>query len=158
MQSFDSNGPDVRVRGNANQVYEKYLALARDASSAGDRVIAESYYQHAEHYYRIMSESTDPWPDGQDRPGRGERPSAQAGDDGGSERRGPGRGDGHAKAEAASRDGGDAPGQPDAGPEQTGGDRGGGRHRGNGRDDGAAGEGAQSEGSESDDSGKPASA
>jgi len=59
-QNFDSNGPDVRVRGNATQVYEKYLALARDASSAGDRVIAESYYQHAEHYYRIINENTDP--------------------------------------------------------------------------------------------------
>jgi len=60
MQSFDSSGPDVRVRGHANQVYEKYLSLARDASAAGDRVIAESYFQHAEHYYRIMNESTDP--------------------------------------------------------------------------------------------------
>lgn len=60
MQNFDSNGPDVRVRGHATQVYEKYLSLARDASSAGDRVIAESYFQHAEHYYRIMNENTDP--------------------------------------------------------------------------------------------------
>jgi hypothetical protein len=59
-QNFDSNGPDVRVRGNATQVYEKYLALARDATSAGDRVIAESYFQHAEHYYRIINENTDP--------------------------------------------------------------------------------------------------
>ncbi|MGE4352215.1 MAG: DUF4167 domain-containing protein [Bdellovibrionales bacterium] len=52
-QTFDSNGPDVRVRGNAWQVYEKYLSLARDASSSGDRVMAENYLQHAEHYYRI---------------------------------------------------------------------------------------------------------
>ncbi len=52
-QSFDSNGPDVRVRGNAWQVYEKYQSLARDATSAGDRVMAESYLQHAEHYYRV---------------------------------------------------------------------------------------------------------
>ena len=59
-QSFESNGPDVRIRGNAHQVYEKYLALARDASSAGDRVSAEGYYQHAEHYFRILSDSTDP--------------------------------------------------------------------------------------------------
>lgn len=54
-QNFESNGPDVKVRGNAQQVVEKYLALARDASSAGDRISAESYYQHAEHYYRIMN-------------------------------------------------------------------------------------------------------
>ena len=52
-QTFDSNGPDVRVRGNAWQVYEKYQSLARDAASAGDRVMAENYLQHAEHYYRI---------------------------------------------------------------------------------------------------------
>ncbi len=54
-QSYDSNGPDVKVRGNAQQVVEKYLMLARDASSAGDRITAESYYQHAEHYYRILN-------------------------------------------------------------------------------------------------------
>ena len=62
--TFDSNGPDGRVRGNARQVYEKYLTLARDASSAGDRIAAEAYYQHAEHYYRILSDSTDPQPGG----------------------------------------------------------------------------------------------
>ncbi len=54
-QTFDSNGPDVRIRGNANQVHEKYLNLARDAAQNGDRVLAESYFQHAEHYYRILS-------------------------------------------------------------------------------------------------------
>lgn len=53
--TFDSNGPDVRIRGNASQVYEKYLTLARDAMASGDRILAESYYQHGEHYYRIMS-------------------------------------------------------------------------------------------------------
>lgn len=58
--TFDSNGPDGRVRGNARQVYEKYLTLARDATSAGDRIAAEAYYQHAEHYFRILSDSTDP--------------------------------------------------------------------------------------------------
>ncbi len=55
MQTFDSNGPDVRIRGSAFQVHEKYLQLARDASSSGDRIIAESYLQHAEHYYRIIA-------------------------------------------------------------------------------------------------------
>lgn len=52
-QTFDSNGPDVRVRGNAWQVYEKYQSLARDAQSAGDRVLAENYLQHAEHFFRV---------------------------------------------------------------------------------------------------------
>ncbi len=59
-QTFDSNGPEVRIRGNAHQVLEKYQNLARDAHTNGDRVLAESYYQFAEHYYRIVHESTDP--------------------------------------------------------------------------------------------------
>ena len=53
-QVFDSNGPGARVRGNSSQIYEKYQQLARDASSSGDRVAAENFYQHAEHYYRLM--------------------------------------------------------------------------------------------------------
>ena len=53
-QTYESSGPDVRIRGNAYQVHEKYLALARDAGAAGDRVMAENYLQHAEHYYRII--------------------------------------------------------------------------------------------------------
>lgn len=52
---FDSNGPDVRLRGTAQQLFEKYLQLGRDATSAGDRVMAESYFQHAEHYFRILN-------------------------------------------------------------------------------------------------------
>ena len=55
-QVYDSNGPDVRIRGTAHQVAEKYLALAKDAVSAGDHTIAENYYQHAEHYIRIINE------------------------------------------------------------------------------------------------------
>ncbi len=52
-QTNRNNGPVVR--GNARQVMEKYLALAREATSAGDRITAEGYFQHAEHYYRLMS-------------------------------------------------------------------------------------------------------
>lgn len=55
-QVFDSNGPDVRIRGTAYQIQEKYMALAKDAASSGDRVIAESYLQHAEHYQRLINE------------------------------------------------------------------------------------------------------
>jgi len=51
---FDSSGPDVRLRGTAQQLFEKYLQLGRDATSAGDRVSAEGYFQHAEHYFRIL--------------------------------------------------------------------------------------------------------
>jgi hypothetical protein len=54
-RSYDSNGPEVKIRGNASTVYEKYLQLARDANSSGDRVMAENYLQHAEHYYRILA-------------------------------------------------------------------------------------------------------
>jgi Domain of unknown function (DUF4167) len=54
-RAFDSNGPEgVKVRGAAQHVYEKYQQLARDAHTAGDRVLAENYLQHAEHYFRTM--------------------------------------------------------------------------------------------------------
>lgn len=54
-RTFDSNGPEIKIRGSASNVYEKYLQLARDANAFGDRVMAENYLQHAEHYYRIMA-------------------------------------------------------------------------------------------------------
>ena len=54
-RSYESNGPDVKVRGNAHHVAEKYLQLARDAQSSGDPVAAESYLQHAEHYFRLIA-------------------------------------------------------------------------------------------------------
>jgi hypothetical protein len=54
QRSYESNGPDVKVRGTAQHVAEKYLQLARDAQSSGDPVSAENYFQHAEHYYRIL--------------------------------------------------------------------------------------------------------
>ncbi|HUD51197.1 DUF4167 domain-containing protein [Parvibaculum sp.] len=56
-RAYDSNGPDVKIRGTATHVCEKYQQLARDAISAGDRVMAENYYQHAEHYYRLLMAS-----------------------------------------------------------------------------------------------------
>ncbi|MGE0211107.1 MAG: DUF4167 domain-containing protein [Parvibaculaceae bacterium] len=52
---YESNGPDVKVRGTAQHVAEKYLQLARDAMSSGDTVMGESYFQHAEHYLRIVA-------------------------------------------------------------------------------------------------------
>src|SRR6266513_1900104 len=55
VQTFDSNGPSVKIRGNAYQVFERYVALAREAQASGDRVAAENLYQHAEHYFRIMN-------------------------------------------------------------------------------------------------------
>jgi hypothetical protein len=56
---FDSNGPDVRIRGTAHQIHEKYMALAKDATGSGDRILAESYLQHAEHYQRIINSWKD---------------------------------------------------------------------------------------------------
>jgi hypothetical protein len=53
-RNFDSNGPEVKVRGTATNIFERYCQLARDANASGDRVAAENYLQHAEHYYRIM--------------------------------------------------------------------------------------------------------
>src|ERR1700755_500025 len=53
-QIFDSSGPDVRVRGNAHQVFDKYQALAREAAASGDRIMAEAYWQYADHYYRLI--------------------------------------------------------------------------------------------------------
>ncbi len=55
IQTFESSGPNVKIRGNAYQVFERYIAMAREASSAGDRIAAENFYQHAEHYFRMMN-------------------------------------------------------------------------------------------------------
>jgi hypothetical protein len=54
-RTYDSSGPDVKIRGTAQHIAEKYSALARDAQSSGDRVMAENYLQHAEHYNRIIA-------------------------------------------------------------------------------------------------------
>jgi hypothetical protein len=52
---YESNGPDVKIRGTASHVAEKYIQLARDAQASGDPVAAENYYQHAEHYFRLIA-------------------------------------------------------------------------------------------------------
>ena len=57
--NFESNGPEVKVRGTAQQVLDKYLQLARDAQSSGDRINAEGYLQYAEHYYRIINSDSN---------------------------------------------------------------------------------------------------
>src|SRR5918994_656487 len=58
-QTFDSNGPNVKVRGSAIQIFERYVALAREAAIGDDRIAAENLYQHAEHYFRIANASRD---------------------------------------------------------------------------------------------------
>jgi hypothetical protein len=52
---YESNGPDVKIRGTPSHIAEKYIQLARDAQASGDPVSAENYYQHAEHYYRLIA-------------------------------------------------------------------------------------------------------
>src|SRR5215468_3715766 len=71
-QIFDSSGPDVRVRGNAHQVFDKYQALAREAAASGDRIMAEAYWQYADHYFRVIQtmggfvhRNNQGWGDGQ---------------------------------------------------------------------------------------------
>jgi hypothetical protein len=56
-QSFDSSGPNLKMRGSAYQIFERYVALAREAATSGDRVAAENFYQHADHYFRVAKES-----------------------------------------------------------------------------------------------------
>ncbi|MEO0385237.1 MAG: DUF4167 domain-containing protein [Pseudomonadota bacterium] len=54
-RSYESNGPDVKIRGTAQHIADKYINLARDAQSSGDTVLSEAYFQHAEHFYRIVA-------------------------------------------------------------------------------------------------------
>ena len=75
--SFESHGPEVKIRGTAQQVQEKYLALARDANVSGDRISAEAFFQFAEHYYRISNpEVGNGAGKGQNRDGKKQLPSA----------------------------------------------------------------------------------
>jgi hypothetical protein len=66
-RSLDSNGPEVKLRGTAHQIFDRYCQLARDANAAGDRVAAENFLQHAEHYYRMLlaNGALPPRPNGQ---------------------------------------------------------------------------------------------
>ena len=86
-RSFESNGPDVKIRGNASHVAEKYMALARDAMSSGDQVMAENYLQHAEHYNRIIMAAQAQYQEqaGQRRSEFGEQGSDQGQGEGGFE-------------------------------------------------------------------------
>lgn len=130
-QTFDSNGPDVRIRGNAHQVYEKYLTLGRDASASGDRVLAESYFQHADHYYRIMSAFAENDAERRDRnAGQGQQPSGGPRDwnddeddgEGEDSRGGNGSGNGQDERRAERRNGSGGRGAEGQGPDGQGSD------------------------------------
>lgn len=79
---FESNGPDIKIRGTASHVAEKYVQLARDARSSGDPVAAENYYQHAEHYFRLIAAAQEQFRQNQPQPRtENEMASEDSGDD-----------------------------------------------------------------------------
>ena len=75
---FESAGPDGKVRGTPQQIIDKYQALARDAQVAGDRVAAESYLQHSEHYSRLLGEAQRAQQEVRAQPGARRRPGEAA--------------------------------------------------------------------------------
>ena len=80
-RSFESNGPDVKIRGTAQHVAEKYLQLARDAQSSGDIVLAENLLQHAEHYFRLISAAQQQQNGGYGRPSYEQEAESEDDDD-----------------------------------------------------------------------------
>src|SRR5664279_4081796 len=78
---FESNGPDIKIRGTASHVAEKYVQLARDARSSGDPVAAENYYQHAEHYFRLIAAAQEQFRQNQPQPRTDNEMAAEDGDD-----------------------------------------------------------------------------
>src|SRR6201982_3028168 len=77
---YESNGPDIKIRGTASHIAEKYLQLARDARSSGDPVAAENYYQHAEHYFRLIAAAQEQFR--QNQPQQQPRTAETVGEDG----------------------------------------------------------------------------
>src|ERR1700728_2062010 len=80
---YESNGPDVKIRGPASHVAEKYLQLARDAQSSGDPIAAENYYQHAEHYFRLIAAAQEQFRQNQPQPRTENEMASEDGDDDG---------------------------------------------------------------------------
>jgi hypothetical protein len=88
-RSYESNGPDVKIRGTAQHIADKYAQLARDAQASGDPVAAENYFQHAEHYYRIIATAQEAL---RQQFGYQQRPFDEDGEDGDEESFGYGQG------------------------------------------------------------------
>src|SRR6187401_2495840 len=78
---YESNGPDVKIRGTASHIAEKYIQLARDAQGSGDPVAAENYYQHAEHYFRIIAAAQEQFRQNQPQQYQQPRPDGEVRDD-----------------------------------------------------------------------------
>ena len=105
-QIFDSSGPDVRVRGNAHQVFDKYQALAREAASSGDRIMAEAYWQYADHYFRMIQtqggfvqRNNQGWGEGEEG-----QPNPQQQGPGGQPQQANGNGQGNGERQGGGRD------------------------------------------------------
>jgi hypothetical protein len=133
-RSFESNGPDVKIRGTAAHIAEKYMSLARDALASGDLISAESYFQHAEHYNRIIMAAQQQFPQHGGQPGEGGnggyRPQWNQDGDGDDDDVADGGGGGDIRA---SSGGGDNPGGGGQDRERHTGNR---EHHGGGRDRG----------------------
>jgi hypothetical protein len=67
-QTVDSNGPNIKIRGSAHQIFGRYVALAREAAIGGDAIAAENFYQHAEHYFRVANANREGNQQGTPRP------------------------------------------------------------------------------------------
>lgn len=115
-RNYESNGPDVKIRGNPGHIAEKYSTLARDALSNGDTVMAENYFQHAEHYNRIVAAAQAQKAEEQAANGRGPQPDVDGSedDDNGDDQ------NGAVKASNQSRDDNDDNAQSDAKPQKSG--------------------------------------
>lgn len=82
-RTYESSGPGSKIRGNASQLFDKYQAMAHDAQLSGDRVAAENYMQHAEHYFRLLNQSSAPQQQQPQQQQRGQGQNAQGGAQGG---------------------------------------------------------------------------
>src|SRR3989454_12280133 len=78
---FESNGTDIKIGGTTSHVAEKYVQLARDARSSGDPVAAENYYQHAEHYFRLIAAAQEQFRQHQPQPRPENETASEDGDD-----------------------------------------------------------------------------
>ena len=85
---YESNGPEIKIRGTASHLAEKYVQLARDAQGSGDPVAAENYYQHAEHYFRIIAAAQEQFRQNQPQQYQQPRPDGEVRDDAGEESEG----------------------------------------------------------------------
>ena len=79
---FESNGPDVKIRGNPSHIAEKYIQLARDSQASGDPIAAENYFQHAEHYLRVIASAQEQFRQNNPHLARPENEISNARDDG----------------------------------------------------------------------------